>query len=165
MTIDIRSLDAVHDRAEFDCGSDPLNRYLTAQASQDVRRKVSACFVATDRNSGAIAGYYTLSAASVPLTDLPDKLISKLPRYVSVPAARLGRLAVDTAFQGQGIGGVLLFDALTRAIKSDLMAFAMIVDAKDAAAARFYQHHGFVAFHDHPSALFLPLATAERLID
>ncbi len=165
MSVDIRPLDAAHDRTTFDCGNMPLNRYLTSQAGQDVRRKVSACFVATDVISGAIAGYYTLSAASVPLTDLPDKLIKKLPRYLSVPTARLGRLAVATGFQARGLGGVLLFDALTRAIKSDLMAFAMIVDAKDAAAARFYEHHGFQAFADHPSALFMPLATAERLID
>jgi len=95
VSVDIRPL-AAHDRNTFDCGNVPLNRYLTSQAGQDVRRKVSACFVATDAISGAIAGYYTLSVASVPLTHLPEKLIKKLPRYLSVPTARLGRLAVAT---------------------------------------------------------------------
>jgi len=124
----------------------------------------AACFVAIDADTDRIAGYYTLSAASVPLTDLPDDVTRKLPRYVSVPTARLGRLAVAKDFKGQGLGGVLLFDAMARAIKSDLMAFAMIVDAKDETATAFYARHGFLAFGDNPKALVLPLAVGEQLI-
>ena len=164
MSFAIASLDKSHDRKGFDCGVDALNTYLTRQANQDIRRKVSACFVATDTDSGQVAGYYTLSASSVPLTDLPDDVTRKLPRYVSVPAARLGRLAVATDFKGKGLGGALLFDALARSIRSDLVAFAMIVDAKDDNAVAFYAHHGFLTLGDNPRALFLPLTVGEQLL-
>ncbi len=164
MSLDIAALGKFHDRKNFDCGVTALNAYLANQVGQDIRRKVAACFVAAEKDSGKIAGYYTLSAASVALTDLPEDVARKLPRYLSIPAARLGRLAVANEFKGQGLGSVLLFDALARAIRSDLMAFAMIVDAKDAAASAFYAHHGFLEFRGKPRVLFLPLAVGERLI-
>ena len=154
-------LDAVHDRASFDCGSEPLNRYLREHATQDMRRRVAACFVALAEGP-RIAGYYTLAAASLLLADLPPSIGKKLPRYPSVPAVRLGRLAVDRAFKGQGLGSALLADALARAARSEIAAFALMVDAKDEAAAAFYRHHGFIALPDSPLTLFLPLATVSR---
>jgi ribosomal protein S18 acetylase RimI-like enzyme len=159
---DIEKLSAKHDRSRFDCGSEPLNRYFTQQVTQDIRRRVAACFVAVT-SAGAVAGYYTLASASVPLADLPPDIARKLPRYPSLPAVRMGRLAIDRQFKGQGLGAVLLADALTRALSSDIAAFALIVDAKDDAAAAFYRHHGFLAFDDNPRALFLPLATVKAL--
>lgn len=154
-------LDAVHDRAAFDCGSEPLNRYLREHATQDIRRRVAACFVALAEGR-RIAGYYTLAAASLLLADLPPSTGKKLPRYPSVPAVRLGRLAVDQAFKGQGLGSALLADALERAARSEIAAFALVVDAKDEVAAAFYRHHGFIALPDSPLTLFLPLATVSR---
>ena len=137
-------LDAAHhDRKAFDCRSAPLNHYLHAQAGQDVRRRIAACFVAV-AESGRVVGYYTLASASVLLADLPDGVSKKLPRYPTIPAVRLGRLAVDHTCQGQGLGGALLADALERAIRSDVASYAMVVDAKDATAAAFYRHHGFI---------------------
>ncbi len=159
---DIETLSAKHDRSKFDCGSDPLDRYFTQQVTQDIRRRVTACFVAVS-SAGAIAGYYALASASVPLAELPPETARKLPRYPSVPAVRMGRLAVDRQFKGQGLGAVLLADALTRALCSDIAAFALIVDANDDAAAAFYRHHGFIAFGDNPRTLFLPLATVKAL--
>ncbi len=151
-------LDSTHDRASFNCTSEPLNRYLREQANQDMRRRVAACFVAlTDPQR--IAAYYTLGSASLLLTDLPSHISKKLPRYPTVPAVRMGRLAVDQAFKGQGLGGALLADALTRAARSEIAAFALMVDAKDQGAASFYQHHGFIALPDSPLTLFLPLAS------
>ena len=100
------------------------------------------------------------ASASLLLADLPVGIGKKLPRYPTVPAIRMGRLAVDQAFRGQGLGGALLADALVRAIRSEIAAFAMMVDAKDEAAASFYRHHGFVALPDSLT-LFLPLATAK----
>jgi ribosomal protein S18 acetylase RimI-like enzyme len=149
------------DRSAFDSGSEPLNRYLRDQAGQDVRRRVAACFVALAADE-RVAGYYTLASASVALTDLPATTAKKLPRYPSVPAVRLARLAVDAAFKGQGLGGALLADALARAARSEVAAFAMVVDAKDAAAVQFYLHHGFVPLQDQPEVLFLPLASAAK---
>ena len=151
-------LDAAHDRAAFNSGSEPLNRYLREQVSQDVRRRVAACFVAL-ADGQRIAGYYTLASASFLLADLPASIGKKLPRYPSVPAVRMGRLAVDQAYKGQGLGGALLADALDRAARSEIAAYAMLVDAKDEAAAAFYRYHGFIALPDSPLILFLPLAT------
>lgn len=127
------------------------------QVTQDIRRRVAACFVAlADRRR--IAGYYTLASASLLLADLPASTRMKLPRHPTVPAIRMGRLAVDQAFNGQGLGGALLADALDRAIRSEIAAFALMVDAKDEAAANFYRHHGFIALPDSSLTLFLPPA-------
>ncbi|MFN7353349.1 MAG: GNAT family N-acetyltransferase [Burkholderiales bacterium] len=151
-------LDATHDRTTFRSDSEPLNRYLRAQVTQDIRRRVAACFVAiTDEQR--IAGYYTLASASILLVDLPTNMSKKLPRYPTVPAVRMGRLAVDRAFKGQGLGGALLADALDRAARSEIAAFALFVDAKDKVATNFYQHHGFIALPNSPRSLFLPLST------
>lgn len=153
----IAALDVVHDRSTFSSGTQALDRYLREQATQDIRRRVAACFVALTSEQ-RIVGYYTLATASVPLSDLPAGISRKLPRYPAVPAIRLGRLAVDQAFKGQGLGSALLANALRRAASSEIVAFAMIVDAKDDEAASFYRHHGFVALPDSPLMLFLPLS-------
>lgn len=154
-------LDAPHDRAGFHSDSEPLNRYLREQVTQDIRRRVAACFVAL-ADDRRIAGYYTLASASLLLADLPAGVARKLPRYPTVPAVRLGRLAVDHAFQGQGLGGALLADAIDRAVRSEIAAFALVVDAKSEVAAAFYRHHGFIALPDSPGTLFLPLATVRH---
>jgi ribosomal protein S18 acetylase RimI-like enzyme len=153
-------LDAGFDRAAFDCGSEPLNRYLREQATQDSRRRVAACFVALAEGP-RIAGYYTLASASLLLADLPAAIGKKLPRYPSVPAVRMGRLAVDRQFKGQGLGGALLADGLERAARSEIAAFALMVDAKDEPAAAFYRQHGFIALPDTLLSLFLPLASVK----
>lgn len=154
-------LDAAHDRAGFNSNSEPLNRYLREQVTQDIRRRVAACFVVL-ADEQCIAGYYTLASSSLLLSDLPASTGKKLPRYPTVPAVRMGRLAVDHAFKGQGLGGALLADALDRAARSEIAAFALMVDAKDETAAAFYQHHGFIALPDLPLTLFLPLATVQH---
>lgn len=157
-TFKLASLDATHDRTAFNSDSEPLNRYLREQVTQDIRRRVAACFVAvTDEQR--IAGYYTLASTSLMLGDLPVAIGKKLPRYPTVPAVRMGRLAVDQAFKGQGLGGALLADALCRAVRAEIAAFAMTVDAKDESAVAFYRYHGFIALPDSPRTLFLPLAT------
>ena len=153
-------LDATHDRALFNSDSEPLNRYLREQVTQDVRRRVAACFVALTDDK-RIAGYYTLASASLLLVDLPASTGKKLPRYPTVPTVRMGRLAVDKEFKGLGLGGALLADALDRAARSEIAAYALMVDAKDEAAVAFYQHHGFIALPDSPRTLFLPLATVQ----
>lgn len=152
-------LDAAHDRTGFNSDSESLNRYLREQVTQDIRRRVAACFVAS-KDGQRIAGYYTLASASLLLVDLPASTGKKLPRYPTVPAIRMGRLAVDQEFKGQGLGGALLADALDRAFRSEIAAFALIVDAKDEAAAAFYRHHGFIVLPDSLT-MFLPLATAK----
>ncbi|MDP2786668.1 MAG: GNAT family N-acetyltransferase [Pseudomonadota bacterium] len=160
-------LEAAHDRTLFNSDSEPLDGYFRHQVTQDIRRRVTACFVAlTPVGTGEprIAGYYTLASASLLLSDLPAAIGRKLPRYPSVPAVRMGRLAVDRNFRGLGLGGALLADALERAARAEIAAYALIVDAKDETAAAFYRYHGFIALPDSPLTLFLPLATVRGQI-
>lgn len=154
----VAPLDATHDRTAFSSGSEPLDRYFQEQVTQDVRRRVTACFVAL-ADGQRIAGYYTLASANLLLSNLPPSIGKKLPRYPTVPAVRMGRLAVDRAFKGQGLGGALLADALDRAVRSEIAAYALMVDAKDESAAAFYRHHGFIALPDFRMTFFMPLAT------
>jgi GNAT superfamily N-acetyltransferase len=148
-------------RADFDSGVEALDRYLKQQATQDIRRRVSNCFVALEGNT--IAGYYTFAATSISLPDLPDDISRRLPRYPLIPAALIGRLAVDRRFQGRGLGGALLADALIRAAKSDPAIFALVVEAKDDSAAAFYRRHLFRPFLGRPLKLFLTMSSAAEV--
>jgi ribosomal protein S18 acetylase RimI-like enzyme len=159
------ALAAHHERASFACGTPELDRYFHQQVSQDIRRRVTSCFVAVDTAGGGVAGFYTLASAGIPISELPGDLQRRLPRYPTLPAVRIGRLAVDGAFRGRGIGGLLLMDAAARAHRADQANYALLVDAKDDAAAAFYRHYGFAAYASNPRILFLPLATATRLLD
>jgi predicted GNAT family N-acyltransferase len=154
--------DASYDRTIFASGSEPLDRYFLEQVTQDIRRRIAACFVALNEQS-RIAGYYTLASSSILLSDLPAASAKKLPRYPTVPAVRMGRLAVDQSFRNKGLGGALLADALNQAARSEIAAYAMMVDAKDETAAAFYRHHGFITQSDSPLAMFLPLATVHLI--
>lgn len=154
----INPLASEHDRKNFSCGVPVLDRYLREGAGQDVKRRVAQCYIAHEKDSTVVAGYYTLSAGDVALRDMPDDVVRKLPRYPVVPVARLGRLAIDKAFQGQRLGAALLWDAANRALQSELGVFALSVDAKDEQAIAFYRHFGFSAFTSQPDKLFLPLS-------
>src|ERR1700691_4093667 len=131
-----------HDRPKFLSGSDSLDRYFREQASQDIRRRIATCFVAINILDHAVVGYYTLTATGIALNALSPQIAKKLPRHPVVPAALLGRLAVSRNCQGQGLGGILLADALKRTARSELGVFAMVVDAKDERAQHFYEHYG-----------------------
>jgi GNAT superfamily N-acetyltransferase len=150
------------DRSAFSCGAAALDRYLREQASQDVKRLVASCFILMEAATGAITGYYTLAATSVPASDLPTDILKRLPRYPILPAALVGRLAVDQRFHRKGLGGILLADAALRVIRGDMKAFALIVDAKDEAAVAFYRREGFIPFASRPLSLFLSLATVKK---
>ena len=146
-----------HDRSLFSSGEESLDRYLKTQASQDSKRGYSACFVAATCE-GRVAGYYTLTAYTVGIDDLPEASTKGLPKRAPVPSALLGRLAVDQEFQKMGLGGALLADALEKAANSPTAAHAMVVDALNDNAARFYVHFGFLSFASAPMRFFLPLA-------
>lgn len=155
----IEALSARHDRTSFNCGVPALDWYLRELAMQDVRRRVSNCFIALDEAS-VVAGYYTFAAASLPLAELPGEMMKRLPRYALLPAGLIGRLAVDDKFQRRRLGGALIMDAAARAAGSDPAIFALIVDAKDEAAVAFYRHLDFTRFASKPLSLFLPLSVA-----
>lgn len=160
----IEPLGDKHDRAAFSCGAEPLDRYLQKQAGQDVSKRVAAAFVITPDGT-TIAGFYTLSAHLVNLADLPGSVAKRLPRYPNVPATLLGRLAVSENFRSQGIGELLLLDALKRALgNTDEVASAVVVvDAKDESARRIYLRHDFMPLPTQPNRLFYPMKTIEIL--
>ena len=155
-----------HDRAAFSCGVEPLDRYLREQAGQDARKHAAAPFVLLTREN-RIAGYYTLSSTVILADDLPEEHIKKLkwPRYPQLPATLIGRLARDLAFRGQRIGDLLLLDALKRAFENvgTVASLAVIVDAKDENARRFYSPYGFLSFPDTRNRMYLPMKTVARL--
>jgi GNAT superfamily N-acetyltransferase len=159
----VEALGAHHDRSSFASGAEPLDRYLRSQASQDARKNMAAPFVLVLPDS-AIGGYYTLSATGVKLTEFPADITRKLPRYPLVPATLLGRLAVDQNYQGRGYGRFLLADALFRAARSEIASFAIIVDAKDEAARRFYERESFLPLPEQPLKLFRPMTDIAKLI-
>ena len=141
-----------------------LDFYLQLQAGQDIRRRVAVAYVATT-DGKMIAGYYTLSQYSVDLGSLPEEIARKLPKYPVVPATLIGRLAVATTFRGQGIGELLLMDALHRCLRGSKQtaSAAVIVDAKDENAFAFYRKYGFLELPKIARRLFLPMATVESL--
>ena len=151
-----------HDRDAFESGVEPLDKYFRTQAGQDARKNMAAPFVLL-LPSGEIAGYYTLSSTAVNMGELPASMTRKLPRYPLIPATLLGRLAVDRRQQGKGYGRFLLADALYRSICSEIASFAVIVEAKDDDARRFYERESFLPFADQPVKLFRPMADIERL--
>ncbi len=159
-----------HLRAAFSCGSAPLNsgldRYLKEQASQDLKKRAAVPYVLVSEDD-RIAGYYTLSSDNFRLDDLPPELVKqlKLPRYPVLGATLIGRLARDLWFQGQGIGGLLLADAIKRALGAsrNIAAVAVVVDAKDDHAYRFYSGFGFIPFPETRNRLFIRMETIEQL--
>lgn len=158
----IELLSSQHERDTFACGVEPLDRYFREQVRQDVRRRATACYVAREISTDRIAGYYTLAAGSVLLSGMPEALAKKLPRYPDVPVARLGRLAVDDKFRGRKLGAALLWDAIERAARSEVIVYGVVVDAKGDDAVAFYEHHGFLKLSAKARQLVLPLASIRR---
>ncbi|WP_087743963.1 MULTISPECIES: GNAT family N-acetyltransferase [unclassified Acidovorax] len=152
MAYRIRPLDADVQTADFACGEKALDEYLQRYASQDIKRGVARVFVASPaQQPQAVAGFYTLSAASIAAQTLPEKWRKRLARY-PVPVALLGRLAVSHQCQGQGLGAILLADACQRVLAASqtLAVAALVVDAKSPQAAAFYAHFGFIELPGQP---------------
>jgi len=167
-TIDLSDLRfeplGAHNRAAFSCGTEILDRYIKKQASQDIKKKVAIVYVATP-DGRTIFGYYTLSQYSVQLDEIPFEIAKKFPKYPAVPATLLGRLARHSSTKGQGVGELLLLDAVYRAAKmSEQVASAAIVtDAKDQRAVDFYKKYGFIELPKAERRLFLPMASVSTL--
>ncbi len=152
---------AKHRREEFDCGVPILNDYLKTRARKEMEARVAVCFVAVpEADPGCVAGFYTLSSATVLATDVPEELRRKLPRYPEFPATLLGRLARSLQFKGQRLGDRLMISALERAVAgaSDIASWSMVTDPKDENARRFYAEFGFSSLNEH--RMFMPLKMA-----
>lgn len=160
-------LDTGLDRKSFCCGKTSLDHYLHEQVGQDIRRKLSVCFILAG-NDNRIKAYYTLSNGSIPLEGLPEEYRMKYPKsYAHLPVTLLGRFAVDQKFQGQGIGKMLLIDALKRSHEASMKSvgsIAVIVDVLDSEAEKFYQKFGFIRLPDS-AKMFLSMKTIGRLFE
>ncbi len=154
----------VHDRAAFHSGVDALDRYLRQQARQDMRGRVATVYIQRTPTTPTILGYYTISNLSIEARDLPAELVKRLPRYPVLPATLIGRLAVDQGQRGKGLGGLLLFDALRRSLRTGIASLAVVVDAKDENARAFYAHYGFQQLGSHGGRLFLASKDIDALL-
>ena len=154
-----------HIRTAFSSGNDRIDRYFRETASQDVKRGYAACYVLVERSTGALAGFYRLSAQSVPLSGIAPDLRKKLPRYPSVPAVLIGWMGRDMAFRKAGVGPLLLFDAIARIARAPIGAYAIYADAIDDEAVAFYRKHQFAPLVSRPQSLFLPMKTALLLVE
>ncbi|MGZ3756214.1 MAG: GNAT family N-acetyltransferase [Mucilaginibacter sp.] len=159
MSVKIDLLNPALNKKDFNCGKQMLDNYLHTQASQDIKRKLCVVFVLCEETT--IKGYYTLSNASVPADLMPEAIKKKMPgSYKTLPVTLLGRLAVDTKFKGQGLGGILLIDALKRSFElatKSLGSIGVVVDPLDNDAIAFYQKYGFILLPDS-GKMFLPMA-------
>ena len=156
-----------HDRKRFDCGAPELDAYLVRYARQNHQSGGAKTFVAVSpAEPSRVLGFYTISPGAIEFARVPADLTRKLGRY-DVPVFRLGRLAVDRTMQGQGLGGELLLAAGERvlAVATEVGGVALAIDAKDAAAARWYQRFGALSLLDDPLKLVLPLAVVAEAIE
>ena len=153
-----------HDRNSFHCGEEALDRYFRTQVTQDIRRHITNCFVVIEVATAQIAAYYTLAAASILLSELSAEETKRLPRYPALPAVRIGRLAVDEAYRGLGLGAAMLMNAVHRTLADSAAAYTLLVDAKNEEAVAFYRHPGFRTLAGQPRMLYLPLATAQKAL-
>ena len=142
-----------HQLGEFHSDNQVLDRWLQVYAFTSQQMDVARTFVLVDAER--VAGYFSLTMGSVQRAEAPPALVRGLPGY-PVGMVLLARLAVDARYQGQGLGALLLAEALRKAAAAGEAAAArlVVVDAVDEAAARFYAYHGFAAFPDHPLRLY-----------
>jgi GNAT superfamily N-acetyltransferase len=161
----IEPLASHHVRTEFDCGEPSLSDWIRQQASQFVARELAKVYVLVRKDDPRVWGYYAISTCQIRFEELPPKHSKGLPRKLGIPAALIGKLAVDQGLQGQKLGGVLLSDALRRVrdLSGTIGIRAVVVDAIDQRAREFYLHHEFIAFADSPDRLFLPLSIVRKL--
>ena len=152
-----------HDRSRFDCGVAALNKYFRTSLGQHGRKDLTRGYVITDAEN-CVVGYFTLAAGRLAVSVLPER--GGLPATMPLPTTLLGRLAVDTAWQGRGIGAALLAYALRVAVEgAKSIASAVIeVDAKDDTARSFYARFGFRSLTDDRLHMYLPIETARQAI-
>jgi GNAT superfamily N-acetyltransferase len=161
----IELLNKSHNREQFDCGVEILNRFLQATARQHIQKGISRTFVLIDRNCPQnIIGFFTLTLCEFSSEKLPSTIAKKYPPQV--PAVKLARLAVDRRFQGQGIGEILMIEAMQRSllVADTAGGIGLFVDAKDESAQSYYTRYGFISLEDSPLEMFLPLSLL-RILD
>lgn len=164
----IERLDAAHDRASFACESARQTDYFRTTARQHQEKRIASVFVMIDEVSGKVAGYYALSMHTIEAGTLPPETVKavKLPKTGDLPAVLIGRLARDERYKGQRIGELIAVDAMARALRSSeqVAAVAVVADAENEAAARFWRRLNFIALPSQPLRLFLPMASVQAAL-
>lgn len=162
--LDILPLENLNiERSSFSCSNESLEAYFHKYVSQDVKKELTKCFVLINNKQSKIIGYYTLSALSVSIRDMPQERIKGIP-YPNIPAVLIGMLAVDTDFQNQGYGKFLVTDAIYKVKNNPTIGAALlVVEAINDEAVSFYKKLGFIEFKELNEAketnkrLFYPL--------
>ena len=146
----------------FSCGQETLDAWLKARARRNEREGASRTYVVCEAK--AVVGYYALAVGAVVAAEAPGKVRRNMPD--PIPVMVLARLAIDQAWQGQGLGTALLRDAILRTLQAaDIGGIrALLVHALDDAAAHFYQHHGFRPSPVDPATLMITLKDARKAI-
>ena len=160
----IEPLAKYHNREEFSCGNEELDRYFKIAASQDRKRNIAVPYVIVNLENTQIIGYYTLSMTSVYLGELPNSIVKKLPKYPLIGVTLIGRLAVNNNYQGMGWGKLLVMDALYKSLEASkqVASFAVVVDAIDERVVKFYQRFDFQAFPEQPFKLFRTMKNIDQ---
>lgn len=161
--VSITKLSSKSELKKFDCGTEPLNIYLSRFALKNDSLGIGKTFLAlTDENK--IAGYITLSTAQILYEQLPSDFSNKIPKY-PIPSLRIGRLAVSKNFQKKGIGKWLLKQAFLKALQiAELTGlFVIVVDAKEESKS-FYEQFGFIPLTENGSTYFLLMDTVRKAI-
>jgi len=160
----IEPITKLHNRKDFKCSKKPLTLYLHRYARQNDENNIARTFVAVD-DTKKVFGYYSLSTCSIEFENLPEAFAKRLPAY-PVPAALIARLAVDTNFNGQGLGSRLLIEALQNILTAseEIAIKVMLIDAIDEEARAFYLRFGFIELPGKKLKLFLPIETISQLL-
>ena len=156
-----------HNREEFSCGNEELDRYFKIVASQDRKRNIAVPYVIVNLKNSQIIGYYSLSMTSIDLGELPNSIAKKLPKYPLIGVTLIGRLAVDKNYKGMGWGKLLVMDALYKSLEASkqVASFAVVVDAIDKQAVKFYQRFDFQTFPEQPFKLFRTMKNIAQTFD
>lgn len=154
---------SIHERKNFDCGDAALNNYLKQISGQHDKKDISRTFVLTsEQTPETIKGYYSLSLCKVKLDELPDDIAKKYP--TEVYCALIGRLAVHSTLQGQGLGSLLLMDAIKEAVTSSIPTPMIVIDAKSERVSKLYQSFGFMQLPNQPRRLFMATKDAKATL-
>lgn len=158
----LQILNSNHNRSGFSCGIQVLDSYIKERATQDIKRGICAVHVLSE-NETEIIGFYTLAPHAIHISTLPIEIAKKYPSDLPLSCWLIGRLAVDVKYQKQGIGKILLMDALNKILKLSEQAggYCIAVDAKDECVKQFYMKYGFEPITTNPLRLFLPIKSIQ----
>ncbi|MGB3655006.1 MAG: GNAT family N-acetyltransferase [Rivularia sp. (in: cyanobacteria)] len=162
----VELLDKRHNRDDFNCDNEALNQFLKQTARQHIQKGISRTFVLVDTEQpDIIISFFTLTLCEVRVEKLPPKFAKKYPSKVA--GVKLARLAVNKAYQRQGIGEIMMIEAMRRAVvvAENAGGIGLFVDAKDEAVKTYYNRYGFVSLEDAFLEMFLPLSTIMQMLE